>query len=94
MWNRNFDVAEGKDSACRHFYDKNKKQKKKNKKKNKKTTDNIKTTRYRGHQWFEIAQKSMKLGHFNDRVHFYPMQIVAPLTSRTNDVRSIDTNQR
>ena len=57
-------------------------------------TDNFKTTMYRGHQWFDFARKPIKLGHLNDRAHFYPMQIVALLTSRTNNARSSDTELR
>ena len=57
-------------------------------------TDNFKTARYKEHQWFEVTRKPMKLCHFNDRANFYPMQIVAPLTSRTNDIRSSDAEQR
>ena len=38
--------------------------------------------------------KTNKIMSFIDRNHFYPMLIVAPVTSRTNDVRSSDAEQR
>ena len=38
--------------------------------------------------------KTSKTRSFIDRAHFYPMLIVAPVASRTNDVRSSDAEQR
>ena len=37
--------------------------------------------------------KTGKIMTFIDRAHFYLMLIVAPVTSRTNDVRSSDAEQ-
>ena len=38
--------------------------------------------------------KTSKMLSFIDRAHFYPMLIMASVTSRTNDVRSSDVEQR
>ena len=46
--------------------------------------DNFKKISYRGHQWFEFDRKPIKLGNFMTGLIFYPMLIVASMTSRTN----------
>ena len=59
--------------------------------------DKFKTIGYRVHQRFEIGRKATPvytIRSFNDRAHFYPMLIVASVTSRSNDVRSTDAGQR
>ena len=38
--------------------------------------------------------KTSKIKSFIDRAYFYPMLIVAPVTSRANDVRRSDGEQR
>ena len=49
--------------------------------------DNMKTTKYRGAPVISDRSKTSKIRSFIDRAHYYPMLIVAPVTSRTNDVK-------
>ena len=56
--------------------------------------DNLKTIRFRGAPVILSRSKNSKIRSFISRAHFYPMLIVAPVTSRANDVRSSDSEQR
>ena len=56
--------------------------------------NNLKTTKYMGAPVILDRSKTSKIMSFIDRAHFYPMLIVAPVTSRTNDVRRRDVEQR
>ena len=52
-------------------------------------SDNFKMTRYTGTSDLSCS-KTNKIKSFNDWAYFYLMLIVAPLTFRSNDVRSRD----
>ena len=79
MYSHIFYVAEEKDIACRLFYDK---------------TGQLENDQVQGATTILYRSKTSQIKSFTNRVHFYPMLIVATVTSRTNDVRSSDAEQR
>ena len=73
MKSHNFEDAEGKDIACGPFYYR---------------TGQVQNDHLQGKAVIWGRSKNNKIRQFNDRANFYPMLIVAPVTSRSNDVRS------